>query len=381
MSQYLERALNGLQQLGISFGQPAAQPAPVLVLLDKVAHYDNDRVTAIAAVLQQATLFNQIVREQIEGMDIANRYLDITESFTSIREDAANMASWMDDGRLDTLERLKLGWMNMARGSIPSRFGDIRKHYLEVSKAASDQIARENLILETYMDFRLAMKTAEVEAQQVLAIAAQALKARTQALDAASAQVTAAEQQDLARRAALELARDEAVRALQNEDKSYQIIKDIADDLRVGYNTAEMVFARISQVHVVKERQYQRMVSFFSTNEVVLTSLAVSFTANQGMNEATHTLNATTDGISKGLEALGQLGNQQLDAALKASYGSTVRVDSVRALAQATLDFQNDMKGLTDTYRAESTKAAQEIATAVEDAKRAFSALLTKAAQ
>ena len=142
-----------------------------------------------------------------------------------------------------------------------------------------------------------------------------------------------------------------------------------------------MVFARISQVHVVKERQYQRMVSFFSTNEVVLTSLAVSFTANQGMNEATHTLNATTDGISKGLEALGQLGNQQLDAALKASYGSTVRVDSVRALAQATLDFQNDMKGLTDTYRAESTKAAQEIATAVEDAKRAFSALLTKAAQ
>ena len=67
MSQYLERALNGLQQLGISFGQPAAQPAPVLVLLDKVAHYDNDRVTAIAAVLQQATLFNQIVREQIEG--------------------------------------------------------------------------------------------------------------------------------------------------------------------------------------------------------------------------------------------------------------------------------------------------------------------------
>lgn len=234
MSQYLERALNGLQQLGISFGQPAAQPAPVLVLLDKVAHYDNDRVTAIAAVLQQATLFNQIVREQIEGMDIANRYLDITESFTSIREDAANMASWMDDGRLDTLERLKLGWMNMARGSIPSRFGDIRKHYLEVSKAASDQIARENLILETYMDFRLAMKTAEVEAQQVLAIAAQALKARTQALDAASAQVTAAEQQDPARRAALELARDEAVRALQNEDKSYQIIKDIADDLRLS---------------------------------------------------------------------------------------------------------------------------------------------------
>jgi hypothetical protein len=231
------------------------------------------------------------------------------------------------------------------------------------------------------MDFRLAMKTAEVDAQQVLAIAGQSLQECTSALDTANATVAAAANQEPAQRAALELQRDEAVRALQNEDKRYQIVKDIADDLRVGYNTAELVFARISQVHVVKERQYQRMVSFFSTNEVVLTSLAVSFTANQGMAEATHTLNATTDGISKGLEALGEIGNQQLGAAVKASYGSTIRVDSVRALAQATLDFQNDMQGLTETYRAESSKAALEISNAVEDAKRAFAALLTKAAQ
>ena len=142
-----------------------------------------------------------------------------------------------------------------------------------------------------------------------------------------------------------------------------------------------MVFARISQVHVIKERQYQRMVSFFSTNEVVLTSLAVSFTANSGMAEATQTLNATTEGISKGLEALGEIGNQQLGAAVKASYGSTLRVDAVRSLAQAMLTFQNDMKGLTDTYRAESTNAAREIAACVEDAKRSFADLLAKAGQ
>ncbi|WP_447735503.1 merozoite surface protein 3b [Pseudomonas shirazensis] len=380
MSQYLERALEGLRKLGISFGQPA-QPAPVLMLLNKVAHYDNQRITGIAAVLQQATLFNQTVREQIAGMDISDRYMNVTDSFTSIREDAAAMASWMDDGRLDTLERLKMGWMHMVRGSIPSRFEDIRKHYLDVSAAASDQISRESQILESYTDFRLAMKTAEVDAQEVLTLAAKSLQQRTEALDAANVSVTAAEGAEPARRAALELSRDEAVRALQDEDKRYQIIKDIADDLRVGYNTAEMVFARISQVHVVKERQYQRMVSFFATNEVVLTSLAVSFTANKGMAEATHTLNATTDGINKGLETLGESGSKQLEAAVKASYGSTLRVESVRALAQATLEFQSEMKGLTATYRAESTKAAQEIADAVEDAKRAFSALLTKAAQ
>ncbi|MGY2293499.1 merozoite surface protein 3b [Pseudomonas sp. SDO528_S397] len=379
MSNYLERAITGLRTLGINLLQPA-QDAPVLVLLDRVAQYDTAKVTAIAAVLQQSTTFNSVVREQIAGMDISARFMDITQSFTSIREDAAAMAGWMDDGRLDTLEKLKLGWMNLRRGSIPSRFADIRENYLNVCKAANDQIARESVILEAYLDFRMAMKAAEVDAQQVLALAGQALEQRTLALNEANAQVSAAQTQEPATRAALELHRDEAVRALQDEDKRYQIVKDIADDLKVGYNTAEMVFARVNQVHVIKERQYQRMVSFFSTNEVVLTGLAVSFTSNSGLAEATHTLNATTEGISKGLEALGTTGNQQLEAAVKASYGATLKVDSVRALADATLTFQTDMHGLTESYRTESSNASRDIADAVEEAKRKFAALLTKAA-
>lgn len=379
MSNYLERAMTGLRTLGINLLQPV-QDAPVLVLLDRVAQYDLQKVTAIAAVLQQSTAFNSMVREQIEGMDISARFMDITQSFTSIREDAAAMAGWMDDGRLDTVEKLKLSWMNLRRGSIPSRFNDIRENYLQVCKSANDQISRENVILEAYMDFRMAMKAAEVDAQHVLALAGDALAQRSQAVSDASAQVAAAEGLEPARRSALELQRDEAVRALQNEDKRYQIAKDIADDLKVGYNTAEMVFARINQVHVIKERQYQRMVSFFSTNEVVLTGLAVSFTSNSGLAEATNTLNATTDGISQGLEALGTTGNQQLEAAVKASYGSTIKVDSVRALADATLSFQTDMHSLTETYRAESSIASRDIADAVEESKRTFAALLSKAA-
>ncbi|MEO3728031.1 merozoite surface protein 3b [Pseudomonas syringae] len=379
MTNYLERALTGLRTIGINLFQPV-HDAPVLVLLDRVAQYDNTKVTAIASVLQQSTAFNSMVREQIEGMDISTRFMDITQRFTSIREDASSMAEWMDDGRLDTLEKLKLNWMNLRRGSIPSRFNDIRESYLQVCKSANDQIARESVVLEAYMDFRMAMKAAEVDAQQVLAVAGKALEQRTQALNDASALVSAAETSEPARRASLELQRDEAVRALQDEDKRYQIVKDIADDLKVGYNTAEMVFARINQVHVIKERQYQRMVSFFSTNEVVLTGLAVSFTSNSGLAEATHTLNATTEGISKGLETLGSAGNQQIEAAVKASYGSTIKVDSVRALADATLSFQTDMQSLTDSYRAESSNAARDIADAVEDAKRKFAALLSKAA-
>lgn len=221
MSHYLERALTGLRNIGINLFQPV-QDAPVLVLLDRVAQYDTTKITSIASVLQQSTAFNSMVREQIEGMDISTRFMDITRSFTSIREDAAAMAGWMEDGRLDTLEKLKLSWMNLRRGSIPDRFNDIRQHYLQVCKSANDQIARENVILESYMDFRMAMKAAEVDAQEVLVLAGNILEQRTQALNDANAQVATAETQEPARRAALELRRDEAVRALQDEDKRYQ---------------------------------------------------------------------------------------------------------------------------------------------------------------
>lgn len=192
MSNYLERALSGLRTIGINLVRPV-QDAPVLVLLDRVAQYDSSKVTSIAAVLQQATAFNSMVREQIEGMDISTRFMDITQSFTSIREDAAAMAGWMDDGRLDRMEKLKLAWMNVRRGSIPSRFNDIRDNYLQVCKSANDQISRETVILESYLDFRMAMKAAEVEAQQVLAIAGQALEQRTVELNEANQQVAAAE--------------------------------------------------------------------------------------------------------------------------------------------------------------------------------------------
>jgi hypothetical protein len=40
---------------------------------------------------------------------------------------------------------------------------------------------------------------------------------------------------DLAERAKLELARDERVRDLQDEDKRYQIAKDLADNLTISY--------------------------------------------------------------------------------------------------------------------------------------------------
>jgi len=371
---YLDRAVTALRTIGVNLAN--REPAPIVPLLDKVAKYDAAKITAIATTLQYSSTFNAAVREQIQGMDISTRYAEITSSFNSIREDAEQMSVWIADGKLDFSERIQLGWMKMRRGSIPDRFNDIRSTYLTVAKSANDQIAREEAILEAYRDFRMALKASEVDAQDVLTVATAALEERKAALN--SANLATENVADNAERARLELARDEALRAVQDEDKSYQIVKDIADDLKTSYNTAELVFARLQQTHTIKERLYQRAVTFFSTNEVVFTGLAASFTSMAGLSETTNTLDAMTDGINQGLEALAKTGGQQLEAGLRAGYGSTLRASSVTALASAVVDFQASSLKLIDELRQESTQTAKDIERATEDGKQRFIALLNK---
>lgn len=371
---YLDRAVNALRTIGVNLGNREA--APVVPLLEKVSKYDAVKITAIATTLQYSSTFNAAVREQISGMDISTRYADITTGFNSIREDAEKMAGWMADGKLDFQERIQMGWMKMRRGSIPDRFNDIRASYLEVAKAANEQIQREAAILEAYRDFRMALKTAEVDAQQVLEVATRALEERKAALDTANKATENVA--DAVERARLELVRDEALRAVQDEDKSYQIVKDIADDLKTSYNTAELVFARLPRPHTIKERIYQRAVTFFATNEVVFTGLAASFTSMAGLAETTSTMDAMTDGINQGLETLAKAGGQQLEAGLRAGYGSTLKASSVSALANAIVEFQGSSLKLIEELREESTRTSKEIEAATEDSKQRFIALLNK---
>lgn len=376
---YLDRAVSALRTLGINMQMEKG--APVVAILEKIARYDNAKVAAIAATLQQSSSFNAAVREQIAGMDISTRYADIAERFNSIRDDAQQMAGWIADGKLDFRERVQQNWMRLRRGSIPDRFNGIRATYHEVAQSANDQILRENTILEAYRDFRMALKAAEVQAQELLNTATAALNEKRSALQAANAVVESYAGDDAAERARLELARDEALRVVQDEDKSYQIVKDIADDLKTAYNAAELVFARLQQTHNVKERLYQRAVTFFSTNEVVFTGLSASFTSMAGLSEATNTMEAMKAGMNKGLEDLAQMGNNQLEAGWRAGYGSTLQASSVKALANAVVEFQTHTIKLVEELRKESTQTAKEIEDATEDSKRRFVELVSKGAE
>jgi hypothetical protein len=371
--QYLDKALSGLKELGLSSTE--SEPAPIIALLNKISDLDEDKVMAIARTLNEATFFNEVVREQVAGMRVGERYEEITDAFNSIRDDARSLVEQYSDGKLDTMERISNIWMKMTRGDIASRFDTIRKTYLDVAGDTDDQIRREQTILDAYLDFRGALKNAEVLALDVLNTAEAELKAAKATVEDAVSRVEAYTGNDAAERARLELARDEELRSLQTTDKRYQIAKDLSDNLTIGYNTSEVVMARLVQTKNAKERLYAQSVSFFSTNETVLTALTATFTGMFGLHESTETLNAMKKGIEDSLTTLSEVGGKVQEAALKAGYGPTVSAAAVKTLVDSVVSYQERSQQIITEMRKLATENSKEIREAVEDGKRRLTEL------
>lgn len=166
--KYLDKAMNSLHDLGLLPADEDTQEQPIIALLNQISDLDEGRVTAIARTLGKASIFNDVVREQVKAMEIGERYEKITNAFNSIRDDAKRMVEQIDDGKVDSFERISNVWMKVTRGDIASRFDEIKETYLDVTSSSNDQIQREHTILEAYQDFRGALKQSEVLALEVL---------------------------------------------------------------------------------------------------------------------------------------------------------------------------------------------------------------------
>lgn len=376
--QYLDRAMGELRELG--FAAEDTKPAPIIALLNQIADIDEDKVAAIARTLDQASHFNDVVREQVSAMKVGERYDGITAAFDSIRDDAKSLVDQYADGKISTMERIGNVWMKMTRGDIASRFGKIKNLYLEVAEETQNQVERETRILEAYRDFRGAMKQSEVLALEVLEKTESHLQSAKNTLQEKVDKVTNYGGDEPAERATLELDRDEALRELQKEEKRYQVSKDLSDNLTIGYNTSEVIMTRLVQTTNAKERVYAQAVSFFSTNETVLTALTATFTGMHGLHESTQTLEAMKKGIEESLETLSEVGGQVQEAATRAGYGPTVQAAAVKKLVDSIVSYQERSQQIIAEMRKASTENSKEIRVAVEDGKKRLAELVQSGA-
>ncbi|MEQ8498164.1 MAG: hypothetical protein RIB84_02125, partial [Sneathiellaceae bacterium] len=163
--QYLDRAMARLRDLGLV--RETGGDAPIVGLLERIADIEPEKIAIITRTLQQMSLFNEVVREQVADMSIGTRYEKISRAFDSIRDDARRMVDQVEDGRLDPFERATNAWMKISRGDIAARFDEIRQTYLAVARETRANIEREQTILEAYRDFRGALKHGEVAALEI----------------------------------------------------------------------------------------------------------------------------------------------------------------------------------------------------------------------
>lgn len=369
---YIELAIARLASLGITI-QPQSDN-PILPLIERVAEYGESESLHIARVMQQAEVFNAAVRDRIASMEIANRYESIVTEFKFVKQDLQAMVGWMGDGKLSFSEKAKMKWMNLRRGTMADRFINVRAIYLAVARDAKEQLDCESEILEAYQDFRLSIKECEINAQRMLETANTRLQEMNDRLQKATADCNV---EGLAGepKAKADLARDECIRGLKEEDSRFQIILDLANNLKIAYGTSEAVFARLQQTHGVKERVYQQSVSFFSTNEVAFTALAATFNTTQGLAETTNTLEAMKSGIDDSLETLTELGQKQLEQGIAAGYGATTSAESVAKLVNAIVSFEETSHQMITDLRKGAQANAMALEKAVNDAKDRYSKL------
>ncbi len=187
--------------------------------------------------------------------------------------------------------------------------------------------------------------------------------------------------QDQGGKSQLELARDQAKFDFDKQDERYQLLKDISENLQIGYDVGETLVAKLKQTHDIKDRVYRRAVTFFTTNEHVFTILRTVYTSQYGLHEVTQATEAMKEGVNKGLEDVATLGRELERAALKAGYGSTVNPESVQKLVDAISGFQIESLEMIATLRKESEEATRQIRSSVEAGKKKFQETVAKHAR
>ncbi|KAA5541030.1 cell surface protein [Roseiconus nitratireducens] len=379
MRKYLDSAVDVLKKFGVD--SKDAAPQELISLLESVKHIDEAKVLAIADVIQHMGAFNALVRENVESIEVGNRYLDIAQQFDSVREDSKRLIAQLDDGKISGTEKLSNWWMKMRRGTPNDRFEKIVEIYGDVAKDTKQALRSEETIMDAYIDFRFALKEAEVLSRELLDEHAPTLEAAKKNLADSQTALDNYTGTDEGGKSQLELARDEARHAFEKEDETYQLLKDIAENLEIGYDVGETLITKLKQTHDVKERVYRRAVTFFTTNEHVFTILGTVYQSQHGLHEVTQATEAMKDGVNKGLEDVADLGRELERAALRAGYGSTINPESVQKLVDAISSFQIESLEMIAELRKESEESTKAIRKTVEEGKRKYQETLARHAR
>lgn len=370
--KYLSAAIGKLKELSLAVAEPDS--SIIAPLMTKLSELDETKAVMIGRTLAYQDVFNTLASKEISEMTFGQRYDDIAQNFDSIVDDMKRLVGQAERGSLSIGDRFGNIVMKIRRGDVAYRFDESQKTFSQVMKDSLQQAVREKRILEAYVDYRGALKEAEVLTYDLMKIAEERWKEAEAVAAEANAKVLAAADAEPGERARLELARDEAVRLQSEAEARWQSTKRFSENLSTSYNLADMTFKRLEQITNLKQEAVDEGNSFFTTNKIVFTALKVTMTGFIGLHEATQTINNMKAGRAKAIEAVANVGDKLLEEATKAAYLSVDEgtVGAMKALINSTTSWQSKQKQLQKELREQSARNAEQIAKDAEAGRQAI---------
>ncbi len=372
----LGKALDKLRQLGVTPGSVAIVPA--INLVGELQNVDADRVTRLARVFQAEADFNELAREQTTGMVVGDAHTKIARNFDTIIEDTRAIFNHLhDDGKIDMWEKLDIARRTLIHGgSIPGRFKSVRELFLDTTQRCQQQLVHEQVIIDAYNAFRAAYGEGMVDAlelQQFCLSHLNEVKAKSQIVVEAWAAIT-----DPIEKARQTLAKNQAIDEVETADRQYQVATNLVNDMRVGQGAGDAVVEKLKQTHKAKIAVQDRAITFFGTNEHVITALCVALQSEKGLNERTQTLEALQRGTEKAMDVLAEIGTKVDQQAIEKAYGQSLSPEAVGRLVDAMVNYQKEVIELTAAARAKADETSKAIVARVQTGQEELARLAVK---
>lgn len=367
IQKYLDAGLAILDKFGLKQEQP--EESQLVKLLEDVKSVDEAKVMAIARVVHYQGAFCQLVDQNLQAEDICTDYQTIQDMFESIRQDSKRLIEQLEDGKIDMWEKLENFIVRIRRGSIQDRVKEIKDVYRDVSDGTRGRLEKEENILEAYSQYRLAVKSVEPLAYEVLERQTKILEDAKENFRKAADAVTEFQgiKSDLTR---LELTRADMEKTYKDEDRRYQLVKDVAELITLGYNTGDALAIKLAQTHQSEQRLYSKSVAFYSTQESVLSLLSATYVAKFGEYAQAETINRMNEGINEALKDQAVFSKAGQEKILQAGYGSTVKAETLKIFVDALVEHEETSRPIIERLRAESAQNSIESSRILNEGKQ-----------
>lgn len=373
----LHSASRLLSTIGIKLEIDSLAQKATLGQIEELAVYGQDEAGQLREVVESINSFDRLVTDNLESMNVGERYNDIRENFESIIKDLERKLKGAESNNVGAkiVDRIQARLSHWRRGSIQDRFKKIKVISEAVYADSDAQIEHEKVIIEAYADYREALRDSGTLAQIIKERATADCNVLKEKMTDLIEQLNAAQdaEEDILSIALIQQQLDEAKRNHGHADRRKEIATSLEQKLSTTYGISEAIMTRYTDTATVRDRLQRESALYYSVNQGVMTTLMATFQQLENINEGTQVLKQMQQQSKSAMESLhrhGGIANKVIKQAQEVTLGTYFTHDDMRKLYQSTINFKSEQARDYQRLSAERDKNFVLLQKAIQDGQR-----------